>query len=171
MSMTEHPLIVQDWGVRAIRAGTKTQTRRVVIPQPIIDADGGCWYPHKDHKKAKHYANESHLLKGFDKDFSSPYGVPGDNLWVKETLVKGAEVCGVPKVLYAATRTPIPYTENMPRGICGVAAWTWKCDTLSAMFMPRLFSRIDLTNKSRGVERVQDMGETFSRNKKNYKTY
>ena len=165
MSMTEHPLIVQDWGVRAIRAGTKTQTRRVVIPQPIIDADGGCWYPHKDHKKAKHYANENHLLKGFDKDFSSPYGVPGDNLWVRESCdIWPGDSVNV-NVVYRATGTGHIFDRKTkqyirhydmigdPQTYIKHVGRHWR----PPIHMPRWASRIDLTVKSERVERVQDI--------------
>lgn len=58
--MNEYPILFSGVMVRAILAGAKTQTRRVVRPGPLR---GG--------------AVDSPL-------FWSPFGVPGDRLWVRE---------------------------------------------------------------------------------------
>jgi len=68
--MKEKPILFSGEMVRAILAGTKTQTRRVV--------------------KAKHVPFVSNLLGGFlDGKWNQrpmPYGRPGDHLWVRETF-------------------------------------------------------------------------------------
>ena len=66
--------------------GTKTQTRRVVRPQPP-DLPG--WW------KRLHWASEQHFRKG--GIHHCPYGVPGDRLWVRETWCNGT-----PKPFYRA---------------------------------------------------------------------
>lgn len=59
--MAERPIIFRGPMVRALLAGTKTQTRRVVKPQPVRD--------------------RGVLLE------RCPYGAPGDLLWVRETFI------------------------------------------------------------------------------------
>ncbi len=63
-------IIFQGWGVKAILEGRKTQTRRVIKPQPE-DFDG-----------------ENILWRGRWKPAGlvCPYGQVGDRLWVRETF-------------------------------------------------------------------------------------
>lgn len=90
--MKERPIPFSAPMVRAILAGTKTQTRRVVKPQfpvnavpaempatdPIggwvIDGHSGMWW-------CDAAANP-------DRAIRCRYGQPGDRLWVKETTLK-----------------------------------------------------------------------------------
>ncbi|TXH90322.1 MAG: hypothetical protein E6Q78_05105 [Rhodoferax sp.] len=67
--MKEHPILFSAPMVRAILAGTKTQTRRVVKPTPewigksgVLSFNGRVGLPHA----------------------ICPYGQPGDRLWVRE---------------------------------------------------------------------------------------
>jgi hypothetical protein len=81
--MSEKPILFSAPMVRAILDGRKTQTRRIVKPQPT-EMDSG-WFPGPpgDKRNAKHYASEAHLRKGLAEDFA-PYR-PGDLLYVRET--------------------------------------------------------------------------------------
>ena len=74
--MTERPILMSAPMVRAILEGRKTQTRRVVKPQPdSLSTDG---VPTRFfHKRA--------IGSGYQVQISCPYGVPGDRLWVRET--------------------------------------------------------------------------------------
>lgn len=83
--MAEKPIIFFGPMVRAILAGRKTQTRRVVKPQPKFHADGNPgWYPSGDARRRMHYATVEHLVRGMPADFC-PFGQPGSRLWVRET--------------------------------------------------------------------------------------
>jgi len=108
--------------VRAILAGRKSQTRRVIKPQPECGSDAE----------------------------RSPYGVPGDRLWVRETL-RGA-VTGA-AVRYAADSCPIFRDGETPD------VWPWQRPILSSIFMPRWASRITLAVTGVRVQRVQEITE------------
>lgn len=64
----------------AIRKGLKTQTRRLIEPQPVF-SEHGCWYPGWTRNTAKrHYASEDHFRLGVVEDFC-PWQV-GDRIFV-----------------------------------------------------------------------------------------
>lgn len=73
--MREHPVLFKGAMVRAILAGQKTQTRRVIKPHPFeasfLDAPG-------QHRPSVATSMGVHLL-------TCPFGQPGDRLWVRET--------------------------------------------------------------------------------------
>lgn len=71
--MNERPIIFSDAMVRAILAGSKTQTRRAVrIGRGVSILGDGNLAQRDDHR--------------------CPYGEPGDRLWVRETWAKPGEV-------------------------------------------------------------------------------
>ena len=83
--MKERPIIFNDAMVQALLAGRKTQTRRVIKPQPSgrsnhIWSNGNqfafCEGTHDKGAKCE----EDSVIK-------TPYGVPGDRLWVREIFV------------------------------------------------------------------------------------
>ena len=118
--------------VRAILDGTKTQTRRVIKPQPILSAE-----------------NEKVVSEAWRAGFISvkcPYGHVGDRLWVKEALISSAYDDGEPCVKYEADGH-----------IHDDAVWVWKRKYLPSMFMPRGLSRITLEITDVRVERLQSI--------------
>lgn len=128
---TEHPILFTGEMVRAILDGRKTQTRRVVKPQPEGVEQG---IP---------FLNGPGRL--CNQAIKCPYGKCGDILWVRETwahvLADGSDVGkGSRTVIYAAD---CPLT--MPR---------WR----PSIHMPRWASRITLRITSVKAERVQDIG-------------
>lgn len=84
--MKERPILFSGPMVRALLAGTKTQTRRVVKTQPSVLGDefpgprgrngvSRAYFPHLDFHRAA-------------MPEVCPYGQPGDRLWVRETFCK-----------------------------------------------------------------------------------
>jgi len=81
--MKERPILFSAPMVRAILAGTKTQTRRVVKPQPEAE-HGGEPYWFVGGYRAWTYRNTTDLLRKGGNVLPCPYGQPGDRLWVRE---------------------------------------------------------------------------------------
>jgi len=159
--MKYHPIIFSSEMVRAILENRKSQTRRVVKPQP-------------DHKQI-HYWKKKKLYEGenrlwwwkdhsWDLDFEMkiglieycPYGKVGDRLWVRETwcLVDDTEFGGTEWIDYRATpkhTTEHPAGwENEPQA---ENALKWK----PSIHMPRWASRITLEITDIRVERLQEI--------------
>ena len=168
----ERPIIFSGAMVRAILADHKTQTRRVVKPQPII-TERGC--PSWGTPGGKRIRNGPRSAFGGSMVTMTeligeycPYGIPGDRLWGKETCMiwtrdDGAQNYGIPRpVIYAddpkwltvqrdATRLR---SEGYPRG--GISCWK----LTSSIHMPRWASRILLEVTGVRVERVQEISES-----------
>lgn len=81
--MKERPIIFNDDMVRAIRDGRKTQTRRIIKPQPTLsESTGFNWkgYAYGIGSSRKDTVrNFANCLK------TCPFGQVGDQLWVRET--------------------------------------------------------------------------------------
>ena len=82
------PILYSGPMVRANLNGTKTQTRRLVTPQPD---DDGLWndddYPRSIDSALKGW-NGTVSLTGESKEFKCRYGKPGDIHWVRENFRK-----------------------------------------------------------------------------------
>lgn len=80
--MTERPILFSAPMVRAILSGAKTQTRRVVKPQPTQERDLLWWWfggRGQERRSSTLHDTPDGLLE------RCPYGAPGDRLWVRET--------------------------------------------------------------------------------------
>jgi len=173
----ERPILFSGSMVRAILEGRKIQTRRVVkLPNRVLSRTG----PHK----LLFYNTGSHQYPGWHKGYSgdqppglavrchgdgttqkvpSPYGIPGDGLWVKEPFLIEEVGLGAHNYRYRA--------DDTTRG-AGAGDWLqikgqvfdahnppdeyrWR----PSIFMYRFASRIQLEVLSIRVERVQDITE------------
>ena len=128
--------------VKAIFDGRKTQTRRVINPQPDNCSFHGfnkfgeaIFYPHEEE------SDEQVLWK-------CPYGVPGDRLWVRETWCPQLNIFGQE----FNDRTPF-YKDTEEKLPCG---HKWK----PSIFMPRWASRITLEITDVSVVRLQEISRT-----------
>ncbi len=145
------PILFSDPMVRAILAGDKTQTRRVVNPQPSGGVRSSPFSP-------------TGLEDGHGRPLRCPYGAPGDGLWVRETWASAdcmytTHECGPPNaVAYRADKSG--RLADRPVGKFDLASWNFKLLTWkSSRFMPRWASRLTLDVVSVRVERVQDITE------------
>lgn len=146
----ERPILFSGPMVRAILDGKKTQTRRVLKPQPDFSEGGGCWYPTVPISLtgratgALHYANESHFRRGAPIDFC-PYGQAGDRLWVRETW----RCFGGREYEYQREQKAIVYAATAEL----IDSGPWR----PSIFMPRWASRLTLEIVSVRVERLKDI--------------
>ena len=169
--MKEHPLIFSAPMVRAILAGTKTQTRRVINPQPLysnsanprLEVGAVCACPdmlptgdkrglvmvHCESQGTYHHMGQVSFVEKFSR------WKPGDRFWVKETfwcekpepiIIEGCAVAsgGDPLVYYYAD-----YVPGKTR------CESWK----SSRYMPRCLSRISRQIVAVRAERLQDIGK------------
>ena len=140
---SEHPILFSGRMVRAILAGQKTETRRPVKPQPGEGWDGmniKCEYfnPTAEKKDGEQYPGPE--VFGFadeDESWKSPYGAPGDRLWVRETWLHD-EIDGY---YYRADKHEDGNSPDIK----------WR----PAIFMPRACCRIYLQIEEIRVERLQ----------------
>lgn len=140
----ERPIYPRGPQIRAILEGRKTQTRRVMKPQPTgqpvtTTTPGnqfGAIWPYDD---------------GTEKYCACPYGQPGDSLWVRETWAVGP--------WHRSTKPSElpPYTEVFYHADnVNHSHFAWR----PSIFMPRWASRITLRVVNVRVERLQDISES-----------
>lgn len=135
----DRPILFSAPMVRAILDHRKTQTRRVVKPQPfcprsklcLTDPIRGIYYI------SAAYLNSHDYPDGFARQYTCPYGMPGDKLWVKETW------CQYKGMVYYRADDALPDD------------WKWK----PSIFMPKILSRITLEITGIRVERLQNISE------------
>lgn len=150
--MKERPILMNGAMVRATLAGTKTQTRRVVKPQPQMVTDRAIQPWDGD------AAALLRLLEQTGK--ACPYGQPGDRLWVREAFSgphiwersDDDEVPAVPPSAWPKD-SPIWYWAD---GEPTHGDWT---KPRPSIHMPRWASRITLEITSVRVERLQEISE------------
>jgi hypothetical protein len=154
--------------VRALRDDSKTQTRRLVKPQPPEGTTSVAVYHHPAARDGRPRFwslgpdPEAHGATDYlqpDWALPCPYGATGERLYVRETwqhsnfpLGPFDEDCSV---FYRADYMDDPHGpdgEKSPEG----RYRTWK----PAIHMPRAASRIDLEISGVRVERLQDISES-----------
>jgi len=153
--MKEHPILFSGPMVRAILEGRKTQTRRVVTPQPKL---------HGDEEEIVSAAWDAGFI-----DVKCPYGKPGDRLWVRENWASHfnqrfhAEhglsapdflidpATNEPLIVYAADRQFPMLINDEFMAEHGHIAWK------PSIHMRRTASRITLEITNVRVERLQEI--------------
>lgn len=161
--MKERPILFNDDHVRAILDGRKTQTRRVVKPQPsggwsIGTAKNGVTlgkFTSGHHKKGKFglflHREVSPGSGKFEHDITPcPYGQPGDRLWVREAFAKDGW-----QIWYRADCDKGPANEVCQYQDGSDFEGVWRPSTQ----MPSWASRITLEITDVRVERLQDVSE------------
>ena len=140
---TERGMIFNAEMVRAVLDGRKTQTRRVMKPQPEVCPRGGHWWPSNVFKTMLHVEEEMQNGKGGWGGLvgdACPFGDVGDRIWVRETFGD----CGERLVFRADT-------DDVAK--CKVKRWT------PPIHMPRWASRILLEITDVRVERLNSISD------------
>ena len=161
----ERPIIFTGPSVRAIQAGTKTMTRRVVKPQPPESYDWSTW-----ETKDTYAWCESHPLDGGPRhSVRCPYGKVGDRLRVNEAWQAWRKTSHEYDEWEPLTREWLTdhclpninaaydegYVNSVEYRATSESVGPWR----SPRFMPRWASRIWLEITSLRVERVQEITE------------
>lgn len=139
--MKERPILFSGPMVRALLDGSKTQTRRVVKPQPpnhmgtVRTLGDGDWQ----------FVQDAHTLADSASTWRCPYGQPDDRLWVRETFGHFER---------NDTLKPGDTIYYRADGEC-LELRPWR----PSIHMPRWASRITLEITGVRVERLQDISE------------
>lgn len=130
----ERPILFSAPMVRAILAGTKTQTRRALAPDLFISSGGA----------VVRMASVGPATTGIHEAHCPYWRQPGDALWVRETFMDlGA--CFLYRADAAAESERAIVAPGQP----------WR----PAIYMPRVASRITLEVTGLSVEQLQDISE------------
>lgn len=154
--MKERPILFQGPMVRALLAGTKTQTRRAMRIQP--DGETKIHVEHFNQTVVDRYGDEQPGPEVFgawwhdgECGLLCPYGAPGDGLWVRETWA------------YHVHAQATQHDEDGP--------WVYAADGQPALqmrlcdrwrpsiHMPRVACRLTLDVTGVRVEQLQDISE------------
>lgn len=161
-TIRERPILMSAPMIRALLDGSKTQTRRVVKPQPerkgnLVWARGasGQWGPftmyHDERKRTGWIPLEFPL--------HCPYGLPGDQLFVRENGWERPE--RTRKMMREGADTWARYYYDADglhwQEVEDFKAWGFK--RRPSIHMPRWASRIQLEITDVRVERLQEISE------------
>ncbi|UDQ77708.1 hypothetical protein LJQ72_09215 [Pectobacterium brasiliense] len=160
--MKEHPIIFNGEMVRAILDGRKTQTRRVIKPQPFDRSQY-----RRDHQieiisgRAEN-GDEIDGLYAYTKstggtwDAKCPFGQPGDRLWVRETSglqVRRDALGGTGEFRVYRASNPDAIRYKTASGEIAPIKW------VPSIHMPRYASRITLEITDVRVELLNNISE------------
>ena len=163
--MKERPILFITEMVRALLDGRKTQTRRVMKPQPktceghtpnwqsqILD-----WVGYKYSNREHWFCHTCGIGLHHIDEYSAhgiicPYGQAGDHLWVRETWADMVCVASTEKGKGKGESNPI-YKSTADSTELKILQGHWK----PSIFMPRWASRITLEITGIRVQRVQEI--------------
>ena len=145
--MSEKPILFSTPMVRAILEGRKTQTRRVMSYQPdeeYTTVYGPEMYTQTliDSNGEEQPGPEVFGVYGYDWSLKSPYGKPGDRLWVREAWLQDGGI----------------YLYRADFGL-GVLADSWNGYWKPSIHMPRTVCRLTLEIVRIRAERLQSIRE------------
>jgi len=149
----ERPMLFSGPMVRAILGGHKTQTRRIVKPQPsdtFLPQIGEYQRTLTDRKDGEQFPDSVVRFGASDEneDYPCPYGQPGDRLWVRETF----------RQIFL---TPAIFQYRADNGIDADHPLSpkWK----PSIFCTRAASRITLEITAVRIERLNEISEADAR--------
>ncbi|KVE11301.1 hypothetical protein WI92_18755 [Burkholderia vietnamiensis] len=175
--MKERPILFSGPMVRAILEGRKTQTRRVMKHQPpddIAPITVARYHPTIVDRNGDEAPGDE-IFGAFSDDgewgCKSPFGEPGDRLWVREThevrrIGTELTIGGIPMRRYAGVaykaddgRAEVDIDLNTFQELDAKESRGWT----PSIHMPRWASRITLEITGVRVERLQSISESDAR--------
>jgi hypothetical protein len=164
VSMTEKPILFSAPMVRAILEGRKSQTRRIMKPQP--DDDGHVTVGEIGTSLGVAYLRGDR--GGQCLRVPCPYGFPGSRLWVRETCRAEELPSGLDGVRYLADNAFVPIANTSEASDAWLdLAWYGKraspaspIKTVPAIHQPSWASRITLEVVGVRVERLGELSES-----------
>jgi len=157
-TMKERPILLRQHEVIAVLAGTKTQLRRVIKPQPNSNHGGEPYWFVGGYRAWRHRGITDVLRMGAINELRCPFGMPGDRLWVREAHAfvpepayrcsKGVTQKQNPQDHYEACI----YRAGFDRASGGIG---WR----PSIQMPRWASRLTLEVIRVRVERLHDISD------------
>ena len=170
--MKERGMIFNGEMVRAILDSRKTQTRRIMKPQPGPCPRGGHWWPSNVFKTMLHVEEEMQNSKGGWGGLvgdACPFGDVGDRIWVRETF-QGPLFDYDLMDSYCKDPTPFEKPEFCVYKADGKPAPEFfdaddnlHCCWRPSIHMPRWASRLLLEITSVRVERIRSMSQDDAR--------
>jgi len=160
--MSEKPLLMNGFGVKATLAGKKIMTRRPMRVQPtsanletLERSYGGCCDIDGYYQAltAGDMGYEATTLR-------SPYGHYGDLLYVRETCRAEELPNGVDGIRYAADNAFIEIENTKEAGEQWTKMYNYRHGQglwIPSIHMPKVATRLWLINEGTGVERLQDI--------------
>lgn len=153
-AVSERPILFSGPMVRAILEDRKSQTRRVIKPQPPVGT----------RSVYRPFAGEPNNWQGARRDLMAwygrcPYGQEGDRLWVRETWTGTWTGAGLSTMHLHYAADGGEQTLNcdpayvLPKAAAKVDGW------VTPLFMPRWASRILLEVIEVRAQRLQEISE------------
>lgn len=150
--MKERPILMNGEMVRAVLAGLKTQTRRIVKPQPAYPDSFLYMQPRVIGGEVHWFV---HGASAAATVWRCPFGAPGDRLWVRETIeLRHLEGSNFPTPVYQADGSHV-----MDDGKRASNHQFMRRKVHPSIHMPRWASRITLEITGVRVERLNEISE------------
>jgi hypothetical protein len=151
----ERPIIFTGAMVRALRAGTKTQTRRLMKPQPTterIDRSEWSCGPYRNPCPPNMFPFRRPSEEHSNYAYACPYGRLGDRLWVREGYHNDAPSLAEARAQHedAMSPSPILYRADLANKNAG-------CRWRPAIFLPRWASRFLLEITEVRTQRLDEL--------------
>lgn len=153
----ERPILMNSAMVLATLAGRKTNSRRIVMPAPVVQARPREPLISFNHGIAEYsFSGEDRTANGDLRWWRCPYGRPGDRLWVREAWTR------VPTSAYRMSEGVQQTVDPTDPEMAAIYAAGWERSIPKwrpSIHMPRWASRIVLEVVDVRVERLQDCSE------------
>jgi len=138
--MKEKPMLFSTLMVQALLKRQKTQTRRIINPQPIIDTESGHVYAKNNNVLLDIHKWKDKMIELCD------YSI-GQTIWVRETFMNAPNYPDMPEKYYYKASKSDQFLQE------------WKGCWKPSIFMPKDACRLFLTIKNIRIERLNEISE------------